>query len=1445
MSTSDQEHSPPATTPTSPRDVFTKHYYDFNNIIQIKNFADHFVSRGLISIKDKANVSMESLMSTIDKHLESGISNTLYEMLDVIKMFGNSGEQELAKRIEHELHSLNQGNTTNVSESVELFNVNDRVEDMFLTLFSELSNILKTSKCDFALLRSSCIKPDMPFARGNKLPTDFVNAVDATINLTELLQVLNKSPYCNWLNIRVLEKMAAASLKSEATTLIKKYKEVILSKKVSSILEEMPDLEIPSEFYVKVKDKWNKDFEDITVKDIAKRWSNLLKIFDVKDLEVLLDNLIKGSIEFHWLIPLELMSHVRYSAFRNWYELKDVSYLSIGDHVIKDDCFDFNEECLSVTTATPQQVIDHFTDFLLVSLNDQLLLPLMVSHGLLTDHDLELINSGPTGYHKNQLILTCVQILDDASLVVFSRLLQDSHPDVKIPLQDALNAKAILSGKQSLLSHATTPMFDSDILQIATTETVKSRKRRLSPQPSDCIKYFKCSAVSKEFLKLTDKLNDLMKSCDPKMIIDQCSSLMASDIHNISVFPDEFIKNLQRYNHTPSLLKILSSFWTWSDHSILRTLLRDNDEALKLLDEYDSQLDPLQNLSSYLLPSPSPCMTPCDGSTHTVMAIKCAQQYHQCHLKHVFDVRSLIINKCDITPHCPQLLATNTGSTVLYWLIPKSVAGLISGRVVEYSSVFYDDGILEVSIFPGTRITTNVANLTGPLVFLSSLLTSSDMKPVDKVIAKMMSRPEEIPEVVNKLLSEDGEDDVFVVQDDVRSRQDQELANHVEIELQDGVQQEVTSTIEKCYSEQEEIQTQSEMVLQLEEKVDILENLSAQAQSPKPPPYDSIVQSSPLRYSVYSNVITHHKLGTGVYGTTYRVSSSGEGLAGKILHSKLMSSGKGDKLDIIVEQFKKDCSFLFQIQHPNLVKFVGIYEDTSHTIPMILNELEVENLNVFLKHAKDTLTVPTKLNLSHDMVKGLDHLHTYVQIVHKNLHASNILVSRSGQAKISDFAISHIVNFDEVHLLTEDNLIYVAPEVLENYQNTSYQSDMFSLGILNLQLIIEASPLIGNYKEIQQGISKYEPLCNLIQGCLSDIAVNRPGASIVCQQLEEVKKNPTTIAYDVLNSKTSLSFIEALKSGRYSTKWTTCKRLEEPMWWGQAVTIGPDVYVYGGNSGNSPALDVLVYHVLEDTWEKLPPSGVYYSVPVITGNKLTIVGGKDRETFKFTSKVLTFDVQTQAWINQFPDLLTAKSRPGVVVYSHYLIVAGGKISDEPQFSNEIEILDIDNPSLGWKKSVVDLPLAMWDLTVSVSEDLYWILSYGEKQHSTDIHHIPVAKILSLELNMEKSNDSWIKLGKTKYYKSTVLDKNLSVPVLCGGETKDCLPSDAICIFDHDKDMWKESTVAALRAPRAYPAVSLLGQSAVIVIGGSCNAKEGESENYSLADVEIGTLELTQ
>ena len=248
---------------------------------------------------------------------------------------------------------------------------------------------------------------------------------------------------------------------------------------------------------------------------------------------------------------------------------------------------------------------------------------------------------------------------------------------------------------------------------------VFSRKRSLSVHQSRSNKQIKPSMIDKEFLWLTDHLNDLMQFSDPKMITEYCSSLMASDIHNITVFPTDYVKKLNNYNHTPSLLKILSSFWTWSDHSVLRTLLQSDSEAASLLDEYDAQMDLSQPLASYPLPLPSPFMVPSDDGTHTILAIKCVWQYYQCLLKDVVEVRSHMIEKFGLTSHSLQLLATQNSLTILYWLIPKSVVTLISTKVSEYSSVLHTLGIQEVSIYPGTRITMKPSIITGSLAFLS------------------------------------------------------------------------------------------------------------------------------------------------------------------------------------------------------------------------------------------------------------------------------------------------------------------------------------------------------------------------------------------------------------------------------------------------------------------------------------------------------------------------------------------------------------------------------------------------------------------------------------------------------------------------------------------------------------------------------------------------------
>ena len=270
---------------------------------------------------------------------------------------------------------------------------------------------------------------------------------------------------------------------------------------------------------------------------------------------------------------------------------------------------------------------------------------------------------------------------------------------------------------------------------------------------------------------------------------------------------------------------------------------------------------------------------------------------------------------------------------------------------------------------------------------------------------------------------------------------------------------------------------------------------------------------------------------------------------------------------------------------------------------------------------------------------------------------------------------------------------------------------------------------------------------------------------------------------------------------------------------------------------------MFVYHPLENTWRTLPQPGVYYAVPVSIKDKLTLVGGRDSTVFKFSAKLLTFDDSTQRWVKQFPDLLTARSRPGVIVCSHYLIVAGGKLRSKGLCSNDIEFLNLEEFPLRWKKSAVKLPTNMWDLTVFSCENYFWIVGYGDGRRRKFVHNILITDIVSSVPSSKKRYD-WIALPETIHWKCTVLSGNGFLPIVLGGENRENAPSDAVCYYDSETHNWLESKVAFMRTPRAFPAVSMIGKSAVIAIGGCSDSKQEISEDYSVKSVEIGILEIT-
>ena len=72
------------------------------------------------------------------------------------------------------------------------------------------------------------------------------------------------------------------------------------------------------------------------------------------------------------------------------------------------------------------------------------------------------------------------------------------------------------------------------------------------------------------FFEVIDKLVTQLHTVDIEFLADKCRTLMASDVHNIKLFTDSFIKKLFKCSH-PNLLKIyLLPFITWLDNSLDR-----------------------------------------------------------------------------------------------------------------------------------------------------------------------------------------------------------------------------------------------------------------------------------------------------------------------------------------------------------------------------------------------------------------------------------------------------------------------------------------------------------------------------------------------------------------------------------------------------------------------------------------------------------------------------------------------------------------------------------------------------------------------------------------------------------------------------------------------------------------------------------------------------------
>ena len=251
----------------------------------------------------------------------------------------------------------------------------------------------------------------------------------------------------------------------------------------------------------------------------------------------------------------------------------------------------------------------------------------------------------------------------------------------------------------------------------------KSRKRSAPVEQPTGQKYLKPSSVDAEFLDMKLQLEQMLQdSSNLQTVYEQCESLMASQEHDIALFSPDYLSTLKECNEVPEILRRLSPYFNWSDHSVLHALVQacNNLEAAMLLQHFNLQVDLSLPITEYPVPQPIPSMAPYGTSTQTVLAVKLNTELSKFSLQQVIKMRCLIQRKCKITEHSLQLMAAKSSPAILYWLIPKCIRHLIDFKFMQDSSL-HGSRVQEVCVYPGTLFVCADILKLGSLSFLNEV----------------------------------------------------------------------------------------------------------------------------------------------------------------------------------------------------------------------------------------------------------------------------------------------------------------------------------------------------------------------------------------------------------------------------------------------------------------------------------------------------------------------------------------------------------------------------------------------------------------------------------------------------------------------------------------------------------------------------------------------------
>jgi serine/threonine protein kinase len=157
--------------------------------------------------------------------------------------------------------------------------------------------------------------------------------------------------------------------------------------------------------------------------------------------------------------------------------------------------------------------------------------------------------------------------------------------------------------------------------------------------------------------------------------------------------------------------------------------------------------------------------------------------------------------------------------------------------------------------------------------------------------------------------------------------------------------------------------------------------------------------------------------------------------------------------------FLEEARVVADLQHPNIASFYELCHDDGGMLCIVMEWVDGVDLSRMLLAARDVarpVAVPDAAFIATSVLKALSAAHRRASgpVFHRDVTPANILVSRTGEVKLTDFGLARAMDRMTVTLpgVVVGKLAYVAPELIAAERSTA-ASDIYSLGVVLWEML--------------------------------------------------------------------------------------------------------------------------------------------------------------------------------------------------------------------------------------------------------------------------------------------------------------------------------------------------------------------------------------------------------